>query len=113
MAKSNKAFFWSLFAAGGTLAAFIVPVLVLVFLLTATGHTPGIMRYEAMYAFVHHFFGKICILGVLTLLMWHSAHRLRVTMHDFGVRADGLVAALCYGAASVGTILTVYYLLKI
>ena len=35
MAKSNKPIVWSLFAAGGTLAAFLAPVLVLLFLLAA------------------------------------------------------------------------------
>ncbi len=113
MAKSNKAFFWSLFAAGGTLAAFIVPVVTLLILLTALGYPPSVMQYENMYAFASHILGKIAIFGTLILLMWHSAHRLRVTAHDFGIRADSIVAACCYGLAALGSIWLGVVLLKI
>ena len=43
----------------------------------------------------------------------HAAHRLRVTAHDFGVRADTLVAYVVYGLAGLGTLLTLIYLLRI
>ena len=50
MAKSNKPIFWSLFAAGGTLAAFLAPVLVLLFLLAATlfGEYPVVAKIGGM-----------------------------------------------------------------
>jgi fumarate reductase subunit D len=57
--------------------------------------------------------GKIFLLGVITLFLWHAAHRLRVTVHDFGVRADGLVAIVVYSLAGIGTLLTLVYLLRI
>jgi fumarate reductase subunit D len=113
MAKSNKPIFWSLFAAGGTLAAFLAPVLVLIFLLVAMGHAPGVFAYSNLHAFASHWLGKIALLGVITLFLWHAAHRLRVTLHDFGLRQDAIVAVLLYTSAGVATALTVLYLIRI
>lgn len=113
MAKSNKPIFWSLFAAGGTLAAFVAPVLVLLFLLVALGHTPSILSYASLHALAAHWLGKIALLGVITLFLWHAAHRLRVTLHDFGLRQDSRIAAMMYTTAAVGTLLTGVYLLRL
>jgi fumarate reductase subunit D len=50
---------------------------------------------------------------VITLFLWHAAHRLRVTLHDFGPRRDAKVAVVVYLAAAAGTVLTVLYLVRI
>jgi fumarate reductase subunit D len=113
MAKSNKPIFWSLFAAGGTLAAFLAPVLVLLFLLVSLGHAPDLLSYAKLHAFVAGWFGKLFVLAVITLFLWHAAHRLRVTLYDFGVRQDSVVAIVVYVTAGAGTVLSVLYLLKI
>lgn len=113
MAKSNKPIFWSLFAAGGTLAAFLAPVLVLLFLLAALGHAPDLLSYAKLHAFAAHWFGKLFLLTVITLFLWHAAHRLRVTLHDFGLRQDPIVAIVVYVVAAAGTALSLLYLLRI
>ena len=113
MAKSNKPIFWSLFAAGGTLATFLAPVLVLLVLLAALGHAPAILSYANLHAFAAHWLGKVMLFGVLALLLWHAAHRLRVTLHDFGLRQDAKVAILVYAVAATGTALTALYLIRI
>jgi len=113
MAKSNKPIFWSLFAAGGTLAAFLAPVLVLLFLLVAMGHAPGIFSYANLHAFASHWLGKLALLGVITLFLWHAAHRLRVTLHDFGLRQDAIAAVVLYTVAALATVLTALYLVRI
>lgn len=113
MAKSNKPIVWSLFAAGGTLAAFLAPVLVLLFLLLAFGRTPELLGYAQLHAFAASWFGKAFLLAVITLFLWHAAHRLRITMHDFGLRQDLVVAVVVYLGAAVGTALTVFYLLRL
>lgn len=113
MAKSNKPIFWSLFAAGGTLAAFLAPVLVVLFLLVALGHTPHIMSYASLHAFAAHGIGKLAMLGVITLFLWHAAHRLRVTLHDFGLRQDAQIATVLYAVAAVATVLAGLYLFRI
>lgn len=113
MAKSNKPIFWSLFAAGGTLAAFLAPVLVLLFLLASLGHAPDLLSYAKLHAFAAHWFGKLFLLAVITLFLWHAAHRLRVTVYDFGLRQDSIAAFVVYTVAGAGTILSAVYLLRI
>jgi fumarate reductase subunit D len=113
MAKSNKPIFWSLFAAGGTLAAFLAPVLVLLFILAALGQAPALLSYAGLHAFAAGWFGKLFLFAVITLFLWHAAHRLRVTMHDFGLRQDSIVAVVVYLSAAAGTGLTLVYLSRI
>ena len=113
MAKSNKPIFWSLFAAGGTLAAFLAPALALLFLMATLGHAPALLSYENLHHFAAGWFGKLFLFGVITLFLWHAAHRLRVTMHDFGLRQDSLVAVVVYLVAAAGTLTTLLYLVRI
>lgn len=113
MSKSNKPIVWGTFAAGGTVAAFCAPVLILLTLLAALGHTPAVLSYDRMHAVAAHWFGKLALFGVIALSLWGAAHRLRITFYDFGVRADTLVATLCYLCAAAGTLATIVYLLRI
>jgi fumarate reductase subunit D len=113
MAKSNKPIVWGLFAAGGTFSAFIMPALVLLTLLAAFGYVPEILAYEHLHSFLSHWLGKLILFALIFLSLWHAAHRLRITLHDFGVRADILVATLLYIIAGLGTLGTIVYLLAI
>jgi fumarate reductase subunit D len=47
------------------------------------------------------------------LSLWSSAHRLRITFYDFGVRADGFVATVVYLIAAAGSVATAVYLLRV
>jgi len=117
MAKINKALFWSLFAAGGTLTAFVFPVLALITLIAAHGSLPDsipeVMKFEQMQGLLANWFGKLVAFGTVSLGLWHAAHRLRVGLHGLGLRADGIVAAVGYGVALLCTLLTAYYLVQI
>jgi len=113
MAIAKKALVWGLFAAGGTLSSFLFPALIALFLLVAIGATPEGLQFGPMQAFAAHWLGKLALFGVLFLSLWHAAHRLRVVCHDFGIRADGLVANVVYGLAAIGTVLAAWYLLQI
>ena len=113
MPKSNKPIFWSLFAAGGTLAAFLAPVLVFLFLLVSMGHLPGIFSYDHMLGFAKNWLGKVFIFVVIALFIWHAAHRLRVTLHDLGLRKDLLVAYVLYLVAAGATIWSAIILVQI
>ncbi len=110
MARSNTPLVWGLFAAGGTLSAFLLPVLVLVLLLAAYGQAPAGLGYESMRAFAAGWFGKLILFVVVSLCLWHAAHRMRDALHSLGLRADKAVAIVGYGIAMLGTIATVYYL---
>jgi len=113
MAIAKKALVWSLFAAGGTLTSFVIPALIALFLLVSTGHIPDGLYYDAARGFAGSWPGKIVIFGILFLSLWHAAHRLRVVFHDFGIRADGLIATVLYLLAAVGTVLAAALLLMI
>lgn len=113
MAKSHKPVVWFPFAAGGTVIAFFIPVIVLLTFLAALGHVPAGLGYESMHAFARSGLGKLIIFGVVALSLWSSAHRLRCTCYDFGVRADTLVATVLYIAAIVLSIAAAVFLLRI
>ena len=99
MAKSNKPLVWGPFAAGGTVSAFITPVLIVMTLLAASGHVPDLLQYDRLRAFAGNGFVKISIIVTIFLTLWSAAHRLRITIYDFGVRADTLVATVVYAVA--------------
>ncbi len=107
MTRSNKPVIWGLFAAGGTMAAFFVPALILITCLGVPfGLLPAdILSYERMHGLLQNSFSKLVTFAVLFLIIWHAAHRMRITAHDVGIRSDTLVAILCYGIAAAGTLL--------
>lgn len=111
MAIAKKAVIWGLFAAGGTLTAFIFPALIALFLIISTGNVPDGLQFETLHAFASSWLGKACLFVVLFLSLWHAAHRMRSVAHDFGIRQDALVARVVYSVASIGTLLAAYYLL--
>jgi fumarate reductase subunit D len=113
MAIAKKAVVWSLFAAGGTLTAFVFPALIAIFLLVATGHVPDGLQFEQIHSFAVSWLGKACLFVVLFLSVWHAAHRLRVVAHDFGIRKDALIANAVYAVALICTVLAAFYLLTI
>ena len=116
MKRSNEPIFWSLFGAGGMLAALIGPALVFI-----TGIAvpfglilaPDTMSYAHMLAFSQHWAGKCILLAVIALFLWHAAHRIAILLHDFGIHAVAIVKIFCYGCAFVGTVVTAYALLTI
>jgi fumarate reductase subunit D len=110
MAIAKKAVVWGLFAAGGTVAAFLFPALIALYLLVASGNVPEGLQYENIHAFASGLLGKAVLFVVISLALWHAAHRLRVVFHDFGVRMDKTVARAVYLVAAIGTALTAYYL---
>lgn len=107
MARSNKPIVWGLFAAGGTVAAFIVPVLILI---TCLGVPLGlqstdVLSYDHLLQLLQHALSKLVTFAVLFLVLWHAAHRMRITAHDLGFRNHALIVLVCYGIATAGTLL--------
>jgi fumarate reductase subunit D len=108
MAVSNKPLIWLPFAAGGMLAALLVPVLMLVLLLGSLGLLgAGALDHARILAFVAHPLVALALFGVLTLTLWHAAHRFRMTVQDLGVREHGgrrVLAWVSYLLATIGTV---------
>jgi fumarate reductase subunit D len=113
MAKSHKPVVWFPFAAGGTVIAFFIPVIVVLTLMAALGHVPAGLSYEKMHAFAGNNLGKLVIFGVVALSLWGSAHRLRCTCYDFGLRADTLAATILYLIAISSSLAVGLYLFRI
>jgi len=106
---------WSLFAAGGMVAAFLMPISVgLLGIAFAAGLLPdGALSYERMIGLVRHPGARV-LLGVLVVFpLFHWAHRFRFIVHQVGVHGGRrLVAAGCYGTALAGTALAIVALVR-
>jgi fumarate reductase subunit D len=107
MVRSHKPLVWGLFAAGGTVAAFLAPVMILFTCFAVPlGLLPAdALSYDRVLDLLAQPFSRLTTFGVLFLVIWHAAHRLRITAHDVGIRADSLVAIACYGIAAAATLL--------
>lgn len=112
MAKSSgEAFWWSLFSAGGMVAALLMPVHIV---LNGMGEPLGWVSVDHMRALVSHPFTKLYLFVLLALPFFHCAHRFRHTLYDTGLREyQTPIAVLCYGAAIIGTVAAGVILLSI
>jgi fumarate reductase subunit D len=116
MKRSNEPIFWSLFGAGGVLSALVGPALILVtgLLVPAGVWLPSdAMSFAHMQAFAGHWLGKLAIVAVISLFLWHGMHRVYHGLHDIGVHAGRGAMVLCYGVALVATLLSIWLVLAI
>lgn len=104
--RSNAPVFWSLFGAGGVVSALLGPALVLIVGVAVplgAGLSHDALGYPRMLAVAQSIPGKLFLFGVISLFLWHAAHRIYHCLHDFGVH-PGLFTKLClYGSALGGT----------
>jgi len=113
---SNQPPLWLAFGAGGMLSALIGAVLVFI---TGIGGPLGMlgpanpMAYENLAAFARNPLGALFILAVISLFLWHAAHRVYHTLHDFGVHGNVFAWLACYGVALAATITAAVALLRI
>ena len=105
-------FLWTLFSAGGTIAALLYPVhLFLIGLAFPLGWLPA-PSYETLRGLVTHPVARLYLFGLIALPLFHWAHRFRYTLYD-GLQLKhlfGLVAVLCYGAALMGSVVAAFTL---
>jgi fumarate reductase subunit D len=107
--RSHEPIFWALFGAGGMAAALALPALVVITgLLWPLGLMPEASLGHARVAdFAGSLLGGLVLFGVISLALWHAAHRIFHSLHDFGVsRGLWLWKLVCYGAALAGTLWT-------
>lgn len=117
MAKSNEPIFWSLFSAGGMIAALVLPILMLITgFVIPHGLAPlDALSYERVHAAVSgSIVVKLVLFGVIALPFFHWAHRFKFTLVDVGLRKISLLlSVLCYGSAIAGTVFTAVVLWQI
>lgn len=105
---------WLLFSGGGVVSAVFLPILVILFGLAIP---LGLLQpdYNHLHAVVSHWLTRLVLLGLFVLMLFHSAHRLRYTLHD-GLQLKRLatpIEVLCYGCAVVGSIAALLIVLTI
>ena len=97
---------WLLFSAGGTVAALLFPIhLFFTGLAVPLGWLEP-PRYEAVYALLRHPLTRLYVLVLISLPLFHWAHRFRYTLYD-GLQLkhlNALIASICYGGAAAASL---------
>jgi fumarate reductase subunit D len=114
-AKSNEPLLWTLFSAGGVVAALLVPIHLFLFGIAlplswlpepSTDHLLNLLRHPLT---------RVYLFVLCSLALFHAAHRFRYTLYD-GLQIkhiNEVINVLCYGGAIVGSVLAAYVLLLV
>jgi len=99
---------WILFGAGGFVAGFFLPALLLgVLILAPLGLLGDGLSYDRAHALAASLPGKVFLSAVISLVLWHCAHHLRHFALDLGSHSLAPLAAyVSYGLALAGTVAT-------
>jgi len=115
MKKPVEPILWSLFGAGGTVAALFLPA-ILFFNSIAVGfgwvEAPS---YDRLISLVQHPVARLFLFVIISLPLFHWGHRFRYTLYD-GLQLkhlNKLIAVFCYGGALLGTLVAGYTLLTL
>ncbi len=106
LTKTNEAFWWSLFSAGGVMAALFLPVMIFVtgFVLPFMMGEDVESQRDRMVSLVTFWPVRLALFGIIFLSSFHCAHRIRHVLMDFGMRWAGVALMICcYSAALAGT----------
>ena len=110
--KETEPIFWTLFSAGGVVAALFLPVQLLIFGLAVPLGWRQAPAYSSVLQLLHSPITRIYLFVLCSLPLFHFAHRFRYTLYD-GLQIKHLnevVFAGCYGVAIAGTVLAAYLL---
>lgn len=115
MARSSEPFWWLLFATGGTVAALLMPVHIVLGLALAAGWAREAFAYDRILALITHPLGRLYLFGLISLSLFHWAHRFRYTLAEgLHLKASWLpVSVGCYGGAILGTLLAILALARL
>jgi len=116
MKRSNEPIFWSLFGAGGMLSALVAPILIFITGIIAPiglWIPPQALDYSRVLGFAQHWIGKLLLLAVISLFLFHAVHRIYHGLHDLGIHAGTGAMVAAYGSAALGTLIAAYLLLAV
>jgi succinate dehydrogenase subunit D len=108
--RSNEPFLWLLFSAGGVVAALLLPIHIFLFGLAFPLGWLNAPTHETLLGLAHSLIGRVYLLVLCILPLFHWAHRFRYTLYD-GLQIkhlNELVNTFCYGGAVVGTLVSAY-----
>ncbi len=103
--KPFEPFLWTLFSAGGVVAAFLIPIHLFLFGLAFPFGWLGSPTYEHLYALARLPVVRFYLFVLCSLPLFHWAHRFRYTLYD-GLQIKHLnevITVFCYGGALLGT----------
>lgn len=107
--KTIEPFWWGLFSAGGVVAAFLVPIHILL-----VGFALPLGWINDTGALYRNGWVKLYLFVLIALPLYHWAHRFYFTLNDMGLKPmQKILAVLCYGGAIIGTVMTAWVLLKV
>lgn len=101
--RSNEPIAWSLFGAGGMVVAFITPALILIStLLVPLGLADSaLLSYSTVLNLFNTIWGALALFIVITLQLFHAAHRIYHGLHDLHIEGNTtLMLLIFYGGAS-------------
>ena len=107
--KNIEPLWWGLFSAGGVVAAFLVPIHILIF-----GFAVPLGWIVDTGELFHHWLVRIYLFALIALPLYHWSHRFYFTVNDMRLGVPrGPLAVLCYGGAIAGTVMTLWVLLRL
>jgi fumarate reductase subunit D len=110
MNRTSEPLWWSLFAAGGQVSAFFTPATAF---LTGIAVPAGLISAPGLFNLVHHPLTRLYLFLVISLPLFHGAHRTLTTLAEIGLKGMRQVLAfLLYGAAVVGTVVAAVLLVR-
>ncbi len=102
MAKSNEPLVWVPFFAGAGLSALFMPVLIIITLVASYGGLDA----NDLHALLGNWFVRLVLFILISLSLFHAFHRIRYILVDSGLKAaKSPIAVICYGSATVGSVL--------
>lgn len=113
--RETEPIFWTLFSAGGVVAALFLPVQLFIFGIAIPLGWMNAPSYPALLNLLHSPITRLYLFVLCSLPLFHFAHRFRYTLYD-GLQIKHLnevVFAGCYGIAILGTLIAGYLLLTL
>jgi fumarate reductase subunit D len=112
--RSDEPIWWALFSAGGVCFAVMIPGLVLTLgILYPLGLLPeSALNYSRVQSLLYSFWGLpgLVLAGAaIGLPLFHAMHRVHHGLHDLKLAKGPLAKILCYGLASLLSIVAIVY----
>ena len=111
MGNRSETVWWSLFAVGGVIAAMLIPVVIL---LTGILVPAGLVTADGLFKLIQSPITRVVLVGLISLSLFHCAHRLLFTLADMGLKSvRGSLAIGLHTVAILGTVLAVILVLRV